>query len=100
MGRLHMDTGWTVVGPAPVVCQLGSRNVDMAVLGMVHEGHSSWQAVGNNGPGDDDSVAVEALDPIVVLNSRFLGVIFVQPDGRSAAEECEHRLGIEEHAVD
>ncbi len=57
---------------------------------MVHEHRPFRHAVGHDGPGHHDAVAVDRLDPLVVRHGDLGGVLDAQPDRRTTPGQAEH----------
>src|SRR5690606_35383900 len=66
VARFDQQPGDRVVDAASLAAGLGPRYVDDAVLGVVHVHGSRRHPRGYDGPSDDDAVAVDRLDPVVV----------------------------------
>src|SRR5690606_30677279 len=80
VARLDEDPGQAVVDAAPLAVGLGERDVDEAVLGVVHVDGALGHPVADDRPGRHDPVAVDGLDPVVVADADLGGVDVADPD--------------------
>src|SRR5665647_956039 len=90
VARLDQQPGQRVVDAAALAGGLRARHVDQPVLGVVHVHRAFGHAVRDDGPRDDDAVAVDRLDPVVVLDPDLVGILVAHPDRRPTAGQREH----------
>ena len=64
--------------------------VDDLLLRVVHQRHAGVDPLADHGTGGNGTVDVKDFDPVVVLNTCALGVVFAEPDHAAAAVEREH----------
>ena len=88
--RFDGNAGQRVVRAAAAAGVLVDRCAHGALLCVVAQHGSLRNAVGNNGAGGDDAVAVIYLDPVIVRHADFLGVLIGHPDHLATARDGEH----------
>ena len=90
MARLDQQSRQRVVDAAASSTGLRPGDVDGAVLGVVHEHGALRHPVRDTGSGDDDAVAVDRLDPLVVGHPDRGGILDAHPDLGAAPGQCQH----------
>ena len=79
-----------VVDAATATVALGERNLDEAVLSVVHVHGALGHAVRHDRAAADDAIAVDQLDPVVVLDPDLSRVLRTDPDLLTSAGERLH----------
>ena len=74
------QSGERVVDAAALAGGLRERNVDKPVLSVVHVDRALGHTVRHDRTGDDDTIAVDGLDPVVVLDADLLRVDIAHPN--------------------
>ncbi len=92
--------GDRVVHTAPGLGDLRRRGIDRALLGVVHHGHTWFDALADHGAGDERAIGVEHLDPVVVDDPCLFGIVLGNPHAGSATAEREHDQAIGIGAMD
>ena len=87
---LEEDTRERVVRASTLTAGFCQRSVDLAVLGVVHEHRALGDTVGDHRTCRHDTVTVDCLNPVIVLDADLLRVSGAHPHGLATASQREH----------
>src|SRR5665647_3115556 len=90
VARLDQQTGQRVVDAAPLAGGLRDGHVDEPVLGVVHVDGALRHPVADDGTRHHDTVAVDRLHPVVVVDAHLGRVLLADPDRLAAAGQRQH----------